>query len=301
MGLALGGGGLRGATHIGVLKVLEEEGVRVSYLSGCSAGSIVAALYACGYNASELERIALGVHKEDIFDPLLDLCTLARVGLKLVGNFLRFPGRHLIRVPNGLLAGRRLEEWVYRLTGGASFDEVDIPTVVMACDLNSGEKIWFTTDAVAARLEGRMPRSVLVREAPVVAAVRASSSIPGIFVPRYWGGRTLVDGALVDNVPAEPLCLLGADVVLAVDLEYAGQQDEGLDSVAEILVQATDIMGQELTNLKLGRYADVGIRPGIYDVGLTELERIAECIERGARATRRAWPEIKTLLGREEK
>ncbi len=296
VGLALGGGGMRGAAHIGVLKVLEEERIPIDYIAGTSVGSIVAALYACGHRARRLSEIALALKPGDIFDYTFSARRVLSMALKVILDCMSIPTGWLPEPPMGLIRGQQLEAWVHRMTGGKTFNETEIPLAVIAVDIDSGRQVVFGPDSATKAMVRCYPAALIAEREPVSLAVRASSAIPVIFVPRKYAGMKLVDGALLNNVPADALKAWGADVVIAVDLEFANQRGVLIDNAVEVVIQALDMMGQEITDLKLAKYADVVVKPGVYDVGLTDFHRIHELIQRGEQATREVLPQIRRLV-----
>jgi len=177
LGLALSGGGARGLAHIGVLKVLEQEGVPIDLLVGTSVGGLVGALFACGLSAHEIEAEAL------------HLCRLRQ----LVGLVDRSLPRR------GLLRGERVTSYLGRWLGDTTFEELSLPFAVIAVDLMSQKK-------------------VVLDRGSVLAAVRASIAVPGIFAPVSNGEQMLVDGGLLDNLPIGVARDKGADVVIGVDV-----------------------------------------------------------------------------------
>jgi NTE family protein len=182
--LALGGGGVRGYAHLGVLEVLEKAGVPIRALSGSSAGALAAASFAFGH------RDPYRVH-EAIFDP--DLARLAQGGgLRVLARL--FGG---LRRPHLAEAGR-LEEGLKALFGDALLEESPIPLAIQAADLLTGE-------------------AVVLRRGPVFKAVLASMAIPGLFPPVAWEGRLLVDGDVAEKVPVRAARALFPKVV-AVDV-----------------------------------------------------------------------------------
>ncbi|NPV54421.1 MAG: patatin-like phospholipase family protein [Firmicutes bacterium] len=300
IGLALGAGGLRGAAHIGVLQVLIEEGIHPDMISGTSAGSIVAGLYASGLDPGELERLVRGIHPEELFTIKISLKVLGKMLLKIVCDWLHLECPKLKGVPAGIIDGKELEALIGKASGGKGFEDLYIPCAIIATDINSGETIIFTAPHWiphrGVQSDTAFSDTVFITDQPVSVAARASSGIPGIFTPFEVKGRSLVDGGVKDYVPAGILKSMGADAVIAVDLGYAGKRREPVDNVLEIVMQASDIMGRELTDVKLAGSADVIIKPKIYDVGLLDFDRIPECIERGRDAARASLPEIRRVL-----
>ncbi len=175
IGLVLGSGGARGYAHLGVLKVLHEQGIHIDLIVGTSFGSIIGATYAAGCDIYELEKIALE----------LDWIKL----LKMVD----------IALPEGMLAGYKLENFFSSLMQQKHFSELEIPLAVVTTDIKTGEE-------------------VLINKGPVSRAVLASSALPGIFTPVKMDGRWLVDGSLVNPLPIQTAFNMGADIVIAVDV-----------------------------------------------------------------------------------
>ncbi|MDX1395231.1 MAG: patatin-like phospholipase family protein [Gemmatimonadota bacterium] len=200
----------------------------------------------------------------------------ARIAAALVDLKWRSVSRVSLR-RSGIFSNRELGDLCEELLGSADLRDAATPLAVVAADIGTGER-------------------VLLREGPVSEAVRASSAIPGIFEPVEIGGRMLVDGSIVENVPARAARELGADVVAAISL------DSGLDFAAphrimEVLVNAFEISVASASSVQLGRDADVVVRPELgpyrhWDTGAAEAIR-AE----GRRAVRDAIPQIERAIG----
>ena len=262
LGLALGGGGARGLAHIGVLKVLERAGIQVHYLAGTSMGSIVAAAYAAGITPAQMEQDALRLSHK----------------------------RHLVRLADfgklshGLLQGRRVrkmlvEQWKLDKT----FDQLSIPVA-----------------AVATHLRGQ--HSTVLRSGSVVDAVMASSAFPSVFPPVLVNGELLCDGFIFNNVPADIVREMGAQVVMAVDVLSTKpliEEDPAIiTQPAEAnqgLYQAIMMMVAEATldNLRASP-ADLVLRP-VIPADLTiflGFTRAAEAISAGEKAAEAELPKI---------
>ncbi|SMB22781.1 NTE family protein RssA [Sterolibacterium denitrificans] len=174
LGIALGGGSARGWAHIGVLRALEELGVRPDLVCGTSIGALVGAAYAVG----ELDRLEDWVRGMGVGDVL---------------RFLDF------RLSAGLLKGERLTQYLRDNFSDLPIEDMPMPFAAVATALSTGAEIW-------------------LREGSTMDAVRASIALPGIFTPIMSEGRVLVDGGLVNPVPVSLARAMGADVVIAVDL-----------------------------------------------------------------------------------
>lgn len=250
LGLALGGGGARGLAHIGVLKVLEEEELRADFVAGTSAGSLIGALYCCGYTWRQLHDLARST-------AWLDLVALS--------------------VPRkGLIDARKLERLVERLSGARSIEELPVPFRAVAVDITRGQE-------------------VVLDRGPVALAVRASSSIPGIFEPTRWEGRLLVDGGLLDNVPTQVARDMGAEVVIAVDLVADRAKTREPENLLDVMLYSLSILihGQSQRGIAA---ADVPVAPDLAGFSFRDLSRLQEMIERGESAMRAGLPALRRKL-----
>ncbi|GLY97826.1 patatin-like phospholipase family protein [Actinoplanes sp. NBRC 103695] len=249
IGLALGGGAVRGTAHIGVLEVLEKAGLEPAILTGTSAGALVGALYAAGLTAAEISAQAHSLRWAKLVRP-------ARTRKAL------FDTRHL---------GAYLEE----LLGGREFTELERPFAAVACDLITGER-------------------VVMRDGPVSTAVLASAAIPGVFPPVDRDGRMLVDGGLVDMVPARLARELGADIVVAVDV--SGPLPRRPPTTLVHVMVAVSAMQPGGTQ-RLTEDADLVLAPEVDGYAFWELSRITEFEDAGRAATEQALPLLTALTG----
>jgi NTE family protein len=249
--LALGGGAARGFAHVGVIKVLEAQGIIPDIVVGTSAGSVVAALYAGGGTGFDLQRLALGMEDSSISDWIL-------------------PDRGIIR-------GEALQNYVNIALGNRPMEKLPRTLGIVATDLQSGEMIVF-------------------RRGNVGMAVRASSSVPGIFQPVRIGNREYVDGGLVSPVPAKVARDLGADVVIAVDIS-SKPTNAKVSGIIDVLLQTFTIMGAKLAQWELTR-ADVVIRPNVAGIAGTDFESKHLAILEGERAAAEKIAEIRSALSR---
>ncbi len=215
VGLALGGGSARGFAHIGVLKSLDQAGVKPDVVVGTSAGALVGAFYAAGWSPWQIEEFFLQVRESDVAD-------FSAAGKR------------------GLLTGDALAALVHAKLKEAQIESMPIPFAAIATDLKTGEM-------------------QLLRHGSVADAVRASCSLPGIFVPKTIDGRELVDGGLVSPLPVDAARRMGCDLVIAVDVT-APPQPADLSGLYEVILQSFDIMGRALSNQE-ALQADLLIRP----------------------------------------
>lgn len=265
-GLALSGGALRGVAHIGALKALYDNGLRPSWISGTSAGSMVAALYACGYGPNKMEEIALTLDKS-IYD--VDYFGVLGGAVQWLVN-RQFNS-------DGLIKGKKLETLMEKLTRGINIKNAQLPLAITAVDINAGKTIMFVSHR--SGLEDSKKISY-IDNVPIFEAVRASIAIPVIFKPKFINKKRLVDGGVTENVPTNILRNMGANKVIGINLGYSGQRRCDIKNLLEIGSQSLDIMAYHMTRLKVDE-CDILVNPNIYDMGMADFHRVEECMKRG--------------------
>src|SRR5213080_1138353 len=184
--LVLGGGGMKGVAHVGVLQALTERGLVPSQVVGSSVGALVGAAWSAGKSIAELREIALGLQRKDIF---------ARAHADMAFKRMRAPA---------LFRREPLEHLIARTVGDLTFQQLDPPVIVNTVDLNSGMEVFWG-----------LPGLDDIR---VADAVFASCALPGYFPPHEIGGRFYVAGAVVANVPFDAARALGPELIVAVDV-----------------------------------------------------------------------------------
>lgn len=248
IGIALGGGSVLGAAHIGVLKALEESGIQPNFISGTSIGAMVAAFYAFGVDTDTIQEIAKDLKWMDI----------SRISISGMG----------------LLSNDKLGNVLDKKIGKRNIEESKISLAIVATDLSNGEK-------------------VVLREGDLATAVMASTCIPGIFIPVETDGRILVDGGLVENCPTSVLEEMGADRIIAVDIN-ARRLYKKPDDIIEVVTNAFDIAMENLSRPKSDG-VDLLIRPKLTSYNRTDTgpEKILEIIEKGYLETKKVLEEYK--------
>ena len=282
IGLALGMGGVKFYTHIGVLKVLEEEGIKIDFLTGTSSGAFVAGLYALWADIQQIEKLSLSTDFKKYFKFLKDIA-----GFRKINNssFLMFyteieGGKINPRWLKGLVDTRIIRDEIDLLTNRASFEyDLKIPFATVATDLVTGE-------------------SVVIDHGRISNAIAASMTQPGTCIPFQFEGRQLIDGALVDPIPIDILKDMGADIVIGVDLSGIKKDRSPVTkSVFSIIYQSVDIMLENL-NKASSINADIIIKPeykGIFSYDIDREERI-NFIRLGEEETRKIIPALKELI-----
>lgn len=253
IGLALGGGAARGFAHIGVIKVLEAQGIFPDVIVGTSAGSVVGAMYAAGNNGYTLQKMALDMDEATISDWSLPFFSKS----------------------SGVLKGEALQNYVNRMVGQSSIEKLKKPFGAVATDLNTG-----------------MP--ILFQRGNTGLAVRASSSVPGVFQPVRINDRFYVDGGLVSPVPVRFARDMGADIVIAVNISSA-PEGQAASSSLEILMQTFTIMGQSINQFEL-KSADIVIKPDLPTMKGNDFNGRNLAILAGERAANAVMSEIKEKI-----
>jgi NTE family protein len=244
---ALGSGGSRGFAHVGVIKALEEAGVEADIVTGASSGAIVAAFYASGYRARQIEAIALEVEEADLVD--------------------------LVPFGKGWVKGEALQQFVNRMVEGRPIERLARRFAVVAVAAQSGRLTVFNRGNTGV-------------------AVRASASVPNVFVPPVINGEEYLDGGLLSPVPVKLARAMGADVVIAVDVSWFAQARNAADSDMSQYGRSARyaLLAGEL------EAADVVVTPRTVRTRLLDFDRKAENIRAGETAAREAVAAIRQRI-----
>jgi len=268
VGLVLSGGGAKGIAHIGVLKKLEEAGVRIDYITGTSMGSLVGALYSIGYTTSQLEEIA----KSNSWDQLF----AEKPSRRYLSNFekmqddrtiVSFPIReHGLDLPFGIISGQNIHAFLSRYTwpvhGTEYFEDFPIPFATVATELETGEAKVFKS--------GYLPD-----------AIRASISIPSLMRPHMIDGTAYIDGGLSNNLPVEEAIELGANYIISVNVAAPLMPADSLTSLTDVLAQMLNYRINEKIADQI-QMSDIYINPErANDFEIVDFNRVDELIQVG--------------------
>lgn len=240
IGLALGGGAILGAAHIGVLRAIEESELEISYISGTSIGALVAGMFAFGLDSHKIES-------------LVSKMNWLNVGSFSLSKF-------------GILSNEKMSQIADDYIDDVHIEKAKIPLAIVATDVGKGEKVVF-------------------RKGKLADAVRASTCIPGIFIPVEFDGRMLVDGGLMENVPVTPLVEMGAEFIIGVDLN-ANRNYEKPEDIIDLMVNAMDIALDNSARIQT-EDADVIIAPELSDFSRSNPDALPELIRIGYEATKK--------------
>ena len=259
IGLVLGSGGAKGFAHIGVLEALEKAGIKPDMVIGCSMGAIVGSCYAMGVSPKKMKEQVLSLSRSDIID------------VKLPNRF-------------GFVKGDRAEKVIRKFLGAQdaepTFADCKIPFACACTDILKGEPVDLA-------------------EGELIPAVRASFSIPGVFVPIKIKDRYLWDGGLLRRVPNDLARRMGADIVVGVDCIGPTREvkEENLDSLLSTVVRIFFMMDYGTSRSEIQR-ADIPIDIGYADVDPIKMKNIEQSIVYAEKVVKKHIPEIKEKIKR---
>ncbi|MET3027290.1 patatin-like phospholipase family protein [Flavobacterium sp. UW10123] len=281
IGLVLSGGGAKGFAHIGVLKVLEEAGIKIDYIGGTSMGSVIGGLYASGYNASQIDSIFKKTNFDELINDYIPRSSKNFYGKKndeLYAVVLPF-SNFRIGIPEALSKGMYNYNLLSSLTRNVrhvrDFNKLPTPFLCIGTNIETGEE-------------------VLLNKGNLVQAMMASAAFPSLFTPVEIDGNLLVDGGVVNNYPIQEVRNLGADIIIGVDVQDDLLKRKNLKNATRILVQITNL--QSIEKMKNKRKdTDVYIKPDIRDFGVISFDRGEEIIRKGEEAAFAVYEKLKTL------
>jgi NTE family protein len=260
MGLALGGGGARGWAHLGVLEALEEERIPIDMIAGTSIGALVGAVYAKTASSKKTSQL------------IMDEFRSKRSTRRRIYDYT-IPVR-------GFIKGNKILEMVKQGLEGADFLDLKIPLVAVATDIGTGEEVILDSDSVAE-------------------AVRASIAMPGVFEPLKLKGRWLVDGGVVNSVPASILIRKGMNYIIGVFLLSRRSGSEWNPTrgphIINVLTRTYDIVRSQ-TSEGISDLVNVAVYPPIDDFRWDDFHRVEELVRVGREAAYGVMDRIKALL-----
>lgn len=276
VGLALGGGGARGAAHIGVLRVLERENIPIDYLVGTSVGSLIAALYSGGISLDEMNRLILSGIIKKLYKTNFSV-------FRALYNFLNkitSPISKKTLYP-GLYNDHKLHNFVDKIISmGEDTINLNIPLNIIAVDLVTG-----------------VP--VVIESGDVGLAVQASTAIPILRQPIPMNNQLLVDGGVLRNVPVEEARKMGADIVIAVDVDEKQEpyQPQDFKSYTDVISRILQL-GLRAQSEFILNDADIVIKPNLKGIGILDLdsESLTKAIKAGEDEATKMIPEIKKKI-----
>ncbi|MBT8144697.1 MAG: patatin-like phospholipase family protein [Gammaproteobacteria bacterium] len=275
VGLVLSGGGARGAAHVGVLQALEDLRIPVDVVAGTSMGALVGGLYAAGKQPAELAALVETIDWDEV---LSDKPARSRLSFRrkqddrdFLIDFDLGVGADGLSLPRGLLQGQKLNlllrSQTLAVTGTSDFSELPTPFSAVATNIETGEAVILNS--------GELP-----------LAMRASMAVPGVFAPVEIDGQLLVDGGIANNMPIDVARAMGADIVIAVDVQYPLDNRDDLRSAVDITNQLITIVVMREAEKQLAtlRADDILIVPPLSGIGSSAFERTVDAMRLGYEA-----------------
>lgn len=268
VGLVLSGGGAKGIAHIGVLKKLEEAGVRIDYITGTSMGSVIGGLYSIGYTSDQLIELAKSRNWEELFTE--------KPSRRYISNYERlfddrtivsFPIRERsLDLPVGIIKGQNIYTFLSRYTwpahGTKNFSDFPIPFATVATEIETGNAKIFRS--------GYLPD-----------AIRASISIPSLMRPHTVNDTTYIDGGLSNNLPVDEAINMGADYIISVNVASPLMPKDSLKAFTDVLNQVVSYRINEKIETQIEK-SDLYIRPEKTDAfDIIDFDRVDELIQIG--------------------
>ena len=279
--LVLSGGGVKGYAHLGVLRVLERENIKIDYITGTSIGAFVGTLYSIGYSVDEIEKLLDDLNISTFLETVTDNTNLSlekKESLKKYSAYLSFDNELNFSFPKGL-KGTGEEYLILKKMLGKyeymnNFDDFPIPLRIVATNLNTGETKAFSKGDVAK-------------------ALIASMAIPSIFEPMKIDGEIYVDGLVTRNLPVEEAYDMGADIVIASDIGAPVVEKDDYN-ILSVMSQANTIQASNITKVSREK-ASILISPDVKDISAIASSKKEELMKLGKIAAEKEIDKIRLL------
>ena len=288
IGIALSGGGVKGAAHIGVLKALQEENIEISAISGTSSGSIVATLYACGYNPDEIfyifKRYCKCITDYDKMIPFKIINTVFTGKIKL----------------KSIAKGNNLEYIINQMCykkNKSDIKEIDIPFAIPTVDIRNGEIVYFLNRKVSEKRRTKFDDNPsYVYNGKLSSIVRASASFPGVFEPKMINEFLLVDGGVRMNTPVTILNEIkeNNEKIISVSFEKV-DGNRVPQNIIDVSLKSFDIMGHHVNQNEIEK-SDFDIEIESKGISLLDISKIDYMVNLGYNTTKKNLDKIKSVL-----
>ncbi len=281
IGLVLSGGGAKGFAHIGVLKVIEEAGIKIDYIGGTSMGAVIGGLYASGYNATQIDSIFHKVNFDELLNDYIPRSAKSFYEKRNDESYaLSLPFSNFkVGIPQALSKGLYNFNLLSRLTRHVrqvnDFNQLPTPFLCIGTNIETGQQ-------------------VVLNKGNLAQAMLASAAFPTLFTPIEIDGQLLIDGGVANNFPVDEVKNLGADLIIGVDVQDGLWDKNQLKNATKILVQITNLHSIEQMKNKI-KGMDIYITPDIKNFGVLSFDRGREIIQRGEEAAFAVYEKIKTL------
>jgi len=281
IGLVLSGGGAKGLAHIGVLKVIDEAGIKIDYIGGTSMGAIIGGLYAAGYTGNQLDSIFRAADYNAIiqdFTPRNSKNYYEREYNDRYAVSLPF-NKFKITVPVSLSKGLYNYNNITRLIHDSrhqrDFKKLPIPFICIATDIETGEE-------------------VVLDHGFLSQAIIASGALPTLYSPVIIEGKYLIDGGVLNNFPVEQVINMGADIIIGVDVQDDLKDRDQLTEATKLLVQISNL--QMIKKMENKRHlSDIYIKPDIANYSVVSFDKTSEIIKTGEEAAFSIYEQLKNV------
>jgi len=287
VGLVLSGGGAKGFAHIGVLKVLEEAGVRIDYIGGTSMGAIIGALYSSGYSASELDSIVTSLDYTNLMQdkvPRRSKSLYQKENAEKYALTLPLKNGNIV-LPSAVSKGQNVFNMLSKLTEHVhtinDFSKLPISFFCIATNLENGD--------IEILEKGFLPE-----------AIKASGSFPTLFDPVEIDGKLLTDGGVVNNFPVDVMRQKGVDFIIGVDVQDKLKDKEKLNSAPNILMQIVNFQMYDELELKR-KDTDLYMHPDISGYNVVSFDQAREIIDNGESLARKQLNYLKEISSKQKK
>ena len=275
IGIALSGGGIRGIAHAGVLKALEDNGIKVDIIGGTSSGSMIAMLYASGYSPYHIYRLFKKYSKD-----------IAKVNTRPIIRSYMLNKKITLK---GLKTGNSLEEIFDKVAnkqGIYKMKDIKMPVVIPAVDLMNCKEYVFTNNPPKNEEK-------YITDISVGKAVRASSSFTAVFSPCEYKEHAFIDGGALDNIPVEEVKKQGADIVIGV--KFNSDEITEDSNIMDMTMKTIDIMSEKISeeNIKQANYV---LNVYTDKTGLLDVEKLDSCYKYGYNAVIDNLDKIKEVI-----
>lgn len=278
LGISLAGGGIKGASHIGALKALEDANIKFDYISGTSSGSIVATLYSIGYTPAEIYEIFEKYTKKIHY---IDFENIKRISK----NFLKGNGLIIDGLNSGITIKNLMNE-ICAKKGIHNINEIKTPLIIPAVNIKN-EELYVFSNCIEKGKKGNIQ---YINDIDIGTAVQASCSYPGIFSPCRFNDKLLIDGGIAENLPWREAKKAGANKVLSIVFITEGQKC--CNSIFEILNKSFSILCHELYKYEWDG-TDYLLKINLPSVGLLEKSKLKMLYNEGYKQTKEKIKEIK--------
>jgi len=282
IGIALSGGGAKGLAHIGILKAIDSAGLKVDYITGTSMGSIIGGLYAIGYSADSIEKMARKIDWDLLLTNQSSLRSLTMVEKKEYTKYaVELPWyNNNFRLPTGVFEGQelwlKLAELFAPVTTVKDFSKFNIPFKCISTDIGTGE-------------------AVVMSKGEIVSAIRASMAIPSVFTAIDYEGRKVVDGGIVRNFPVSDVKEMGADLVIGSNVAAGLLPSDKVFNALQILLQVAFFREAEDQKTQVP-LCNIYIPHALEEYNMGSFNQSQEILDLGLQEGRKLYPRIKQLV-----